>query len=474
MERKNAKIDLVKLFFYVLKRAWLILLCAIIGFVGMYWYISRHSYDTYTAKGTMYVYNVNPNLINYQYTNTADLNSAFQLMDTYMVVVRSNKVMDVVVERPNHDYPGITPAFVSSSLSMGSVSETGVMEVRCITGDPQMSADICNAVLDVAPAEIIRVVSAGSIEIIDYATPPLYPDKSSPERRALIGALAAAVVSGALLVLLFLLNRRITDTKELTDNYTLPILTAVHREKKDSSDPVAFMLSDDSPMDVIESYAKLRMNLLFLLVGKEHNSVAVTSAVSGEGKSTISANLAISCAMGGKRVLLIDSDMRRSCLRESFKYPQTALGLSDVLIGACPWKKAVLKTDWESLDVLPAGQLPPNPAELLSSRQMGCLLGELEAEYELVLLDMPPINIVSDPLVISDKVAGCILVTRQNYSDHREIRKALIAAEMTGMNVLGFVYYGEDLNEPGYYYRKKYKNYYTRYDNRNRNADEKN
>ena len=330
------QIDLVKLFFYILKRVWLVILCAAIGFSAMYWYTIRHTVDTYTATATMYVYNGNPNLVNYQYTNVSDLNSAVQLLDTYMVVVRSNKVMDVVVERLIKDYPSITPGFVSGSLSMGSVSETGVMQIRCRTGDPKMSADICNAVADVAPAEIIRVVSAGNIEVIDYAMAPKSPDSRSPRSKALRGALVGAVAAGGLLTLLFLLNRRITDTKDLTDNYTPPVLSSIQRSKKESSDPGAFLLDDKSPMETLEGYAKLRMNLLYMLVGKESRVVVITSAISGEGKSTIAANLSISCAMSGKRVLLVDGDLRRATQREIFSYDKKLPGLSEVLVGSCP------------------------------------------------------------------------------------------------------------------------------------------
>ena len=471
MNNRTAQIDLVKLALYVLKRVWLVIICAAIGFAGYYWHTVYRLPDTYTASGTMYVYNGNPNVVNYQYTNISDLNSAVQLIDTYMVVVKSNKVMDVVAERLAADYPGITPGFIAGTLRMGSVSETGVVRVSSVTGNAQMSADICNTVLDVAPAEIIRVVSAGSIEIVDYATVPTHPDGRAPTRRALRGALYGAALAGAVLVLLFLLNRKITDTKDLTDNYKPPILASIRRDKKDSEDAGTFLLLDDSPMEVVESYAKLRMNLLYTLVNKESRAVVVTSAISGEGKSTIAANLAISCALGGKKVLLIDADMRRACQRDIFKYKKRALGLSDVLISNCTWQDAVLNTDWETLKILPAGKLPPNPAEMLGSEAMEKLLTELEANYDLVLLDAPPINIVSDPLVLSAHVAGCVFITRQNYSDHRDIRKALNAAEMTGMDVLGFAFYGEKISEGSYYSRRYYKgyyNHYNKYDYRNR------
>lgn len=462
MNKRNS-IDLVKLAVYILKRCWLLILCAAIGFGVMYWRVSRKP-DTYTASGTMYVYNGNPNLVNYQYTSISDLSSAVALMDTYMVVVKSNKVMDVVVERLSTDYPGITGTYIASTLSMGSVSETGVMQVRCRTESPQMSADICNAVLDVAPAEIIRVVGAGNIEIIDYATPPKAADARGIMRQGMIGALAGAVAAGALLVLLFLLNQRIGSSKELTDNYTPPVLAEIRRDKHESKDPAKFLLTDNSSMDTVESYAKLRMNLLYTLVGKENHAVMVTSGISGEGKSTIAANLAISCAMSDRKVLLIDADMRRACQQDIFHYDgKEALGLSDVLIGTCTWQDAVIHGDDYPLDQLPAGHQPPNPAEMLESQAMKDLLTELNKEYDLILLDSPPINIVSDPLALSSAVAGAIFVVRQELSDHREIRRALIASEMAGLNLLGFVFYGENLRQGSYYSRRYYRGYYNKY-----------
>ena len=466
MQNRAGQIDLVKLAFYLLKRIWLIILCAAIGFAGYYWYSESHWVDTYTARGTMYVYNGNPNVVNYQYASSGDLMSAVRLIDTYTVVVKSNKVLDAVAERLAPDYPGITTGTISGSISMNSVSETGVVQVRCVTRNPQMSADICNAVLDVAPAEIIRVVSAGSVEVIDYAEAPKGPDAHSSMRKGLTGALAGGALAGGLLVVLFLLNRKVTSMKDLTDNYKIPVLSGVRRQKEESEDPGSFLLNEKSSMETMENYAKLRMNLLYTLAGKDNHVVEVTSAISGEGKSTITANLAISLAMSGKKVLLVDGDLRRACQRDIFNYDKSLTGLSDILAGESRWKDCLLVTDWENLHILPAGHFPPNPAELLSIPKVGELFSELQTQYDLVLVDAPPVNIVSDPLVITAHVAGCLFVVRQDYSDHRDIRKALSAAEMTGMEVLGFVYYGENLHSGSYYSRKYYKGYYNKYDYR--------
>ena len=466
--KKSNQIDLMKLALYLLKRAWIIALCAVIGFGVMYGRAVANRRVTYTASGTLYVYNGNPNLINYQYTSSSDLMSAVRLLDTYMVVVRSNKVMDVVAERLAPDYPNLTNGYIAGTLSMTSVSETGVLRISCRTDDAQKSADICTAVMDVAPDALLDVVGAGSIKPVDYPTVPAGPDAFSPWRQALTGALVGAVIPAGILAVLFLLNSKVADAKELTDSYTIPVLSSVRRTKEDNEVPGAFLLNKHSPMEQIESYAKLRMNLLYTLVGKKNKVVVITSSIAGEGKSTISANLAISCGMAGKRVLLMDSDLRRACQRDIFKYEKKTQGLSDVLVGRCTWQEAVMETDRENLSILPTGPLPPNPAELMGSDEMHNLLEELQQHFDLILMDAPPINIVSDPLTLSSFAACCLFVARQNFSDHRDIRKALRAAEMTGMEVLGFVFYGEKLHQDSYYYysRKYYKSYYHRYDNR--------
>lgn len=461
MNNKGVSIDLLKLLKYVLKRIWLPVIIAVIGFGFLYYRAVSNKVDMYAASGTMYIYNGNPNVINYQYTNSSDLNSAVQLLDTYMVVVKSNKVMDAVADRLCSTYPGITAGMISGTLSMGSVSQTGVMRVTCTTTNPQMSADICNAVLDVAPAEIIRVVSAGSIQIIDYAEPPLRPLATSPLRQGIIGGLGGGVAGVGILLLLFLLNSKITDQKDLEDAYTVPVIARIKREKKEEDDPAAYLLSDSSHFEKQECYAKLRMNLFYTLVGKESRVVEITSAISGEGKSTIAASLAVSCARGGKKLLLIDADLRRACQKSIFGYEGEHLGLTDVLVGSCDFTEAVIKTDHEQLDLLLAGSIPPNPAEMLASNDMKMLIERLNVVYDLVLIDVPPINIVSDPLVLSEQTAGCLFVVRQNYSNHREIKHALISAEMTGMNVLGFVFYGEKIREASGYYNKYYSKYYS-------------
>lgn len=466
MDKRKISVDLVKLSKYLLKYSWLALLCAAVCFGCIYGYSMKNRMDTYTASGTMYVYNANPNLFNYGYTNSQDLKSAVQLLDTYMVVVRSNKVLDVVAERLAKDYPSITPEYIAETISMHSVGETGVVRVSCTACDAQQSADICNAVMDAAPAEIIRVVSAGKIEIIDYAAVPMAPDEFSPVKKSLVGGAAGAAGAIALLTALFLADHKVRDTKELDDRYTLPVLSSILLEKKNGRDPGAFRLNANSPLELTEGYARLRMNLMHALTGKEKRSVIVASAMPDEGKSVIAANLATSLAMSGKRVLLVDADMRRACQGKIFPCDRKAPGLSDILAGRCAWKDTVIRAEPGKLAVLPAGAFPPNPSELMDSSAMHALLPQLEEAYDLVVLDVPPLNIVSDAYALAPCAAGALFAVRQRVSDHREIRKALIQAELGGLELLGFVFCGEK-PEQG---RKKYydPSYCNEYDPRKR------
>lgn len=490
MNKQRTTIDLEKLAIYILKRCWLVIICAAIGFGYMYWRASKAP-DTYTASGTMFVTNSNPNLVNYGYTSTSDISSAVQLVNIYSEVVKSETVMQRVLEYEiepagtdgseqavllSQKFKGLTTGYIRSVISMHSINETPMVRVSCTTPNAELSADICNSVLQVAPGAIKDVVNAGEAKAQDFATVPKFANNRSDQKKGLIGALAGIVAACALLLLFFLRNNRVEKPGELEDNYTPPILSYIRRAKSDDKDAGAFLLNEKSDMDMVESYAKLRMNLLYTMNDKVHRTVLVTSAISGEGKSTIAANLAVSLAMSGKKILLVDADMRRACLSEIFYYDPNSLGLSDVLTGNAKLKQAILSSVWENLSILPAGSVPTNPCELLEMPEMQVLLQEMEEKYDLVLMDVPPINIVSDPLALSGQAAGAIFVIRQNFSDHKEIRRALVAAEMTGLEVLGFVFYGENLHQGHYYSRRSQRGYqyYNKYDTRSRTGENKN
>lgn len=429
------KIDMVKLLKYMLRRIWILIIVAEIGFGAMYYRAVFMQPDTYTAVATMYVFNGNPNVVNYQYTNTTDLNTAVMLVDTYKVVIRSNKVLNSVAERLGNS---ISAEYIDRTLGFGSVDKTGVMRISSTTTNPKLSMEICNAVADIAPAEIIRVVNAGNVQVVDYAELPERPNDKQGIKMGIIGALAGMVLAGGILVVLFLLNQKLTGSDELKERYNLQLLSIIGRvpAKKNKRE---YLLNENSEMQRKSEYQKLRVNLRFAMQNKT-KTILISSAIPGECKSTVAANLSLSYAMTDSRVLLIDADLRKPTQNELFDLPKDAKGLSDILMGDASLQECVIRDVRKNLDIIPAGIGGANPADLLDSDRMRALLVAVQAdEYSAIVVDLPPINIVSDALSLSDTNAGMLFVTRSGYSSHKEIRKALTAVEFADMLMLGMI-----------------------------------
>ncbi len=190
-----------------------------------------------------------------------------------------------------------------------------------------------------------------------------------------------------------------------------------------------------------EAYNLLRTNLSFALPDKEGGKIiGVTSSNPQEGKSFTSINLAYSLAEAGHRVILIDADMRRPSVNAVLETPG-APGLSNMLSGgddACI-HKGVLH---EGLSVLFSGDIPPNPAELIGSARMKKLLATLAGQYDYVIVDLPPVNCVSDPLAISGGLDGIVMVLRHRKTRRAEVREAVNQLKYAGIRILGIVYNG--------------------------------
>lgn len=209
---------------------------------------------------------------------------------------------------------------------------------------------------------------------------------------------------------------------------------------------------------IIEAYRTLRTNLQFALGSKESKckKIAVTSALPKEGKTLTAINLAITIAQTESKVLLIDSDMRRPRVHRYFQM-ESRVGLSNILSGMCTFDEAVKETSRDNLHVLPSGLIPPNPVELMQSDNMRKLLEGISEKYDYVVIDTPPINVVSDALSLADAVDGNIIVISPN-STHPETKKVIAQFEYANANVLGFVLNNINTKETNNY-SQKYKYY---------------
>jgi succinoglycan biosynthesis transport protein ExoP len=200
-----------------------------------------------------------------------------------------------------------------------------------------------------------------------------------------------------------------------------------------------------------EAFRGLRTSVLLSAAGRPPRSLTFVSAEPGEGKTTVASNLSISLAQLGKRVLLIDGDMRRPCIHKLFNIEENSGGLVTFLTGDAGWSHLVRPTGVANLDCLICGPVPPNPSELLSSDRMLTLMFEVMREYQFVLIDAPPLLNVTDGRILATVVEGAILVVRGGYTPQELAQQAQFHVRDVGARLIGVVLNDVDIRHNGYY-----------------------
>ncbi|WKA53978.1 CpsD/CapB family tyrosine-protein kinase [Planococcus shixiaomingii] len=203
---------------------------------------------------------------------------------------------------------------------------------------------------------------------------------------------------------------------------------------------------------VAEQFRTLRTNITFLSPDKDVRTMVVTSAVPSEGKSTTSANLAVTFAQEGKKVILVDGDMRKPTTHYTFNIKNTT-GLSNVLTKQSTAEKTIRSTVVDRLDVLTSGPIPPNPVELLSSKSMDVLIQQLTDMYDLVIFDAPPVLSVTDGQIIANKCDGTILVINSGHTEKDMAVKAKEAIESSNSRIIGAVLNNFEISKDNGYYQ---------------------
>lgn len=218
------------------------------------------------------------------------------------------------------------------------------------------------------------------------------------------------------------------------------------------------VLDKNTPFAISESFRALQTNILYLPIADKCKKIAITSPVSGEGKSYISVNLSRTLAINtGKKVVLIDMDMRvprvKKLLNKKLMETSNFSGLSEYLADIDS-KPNILKTDLENFDVILSGKETSNPIGLINSPKMNALLDKLAEKYDYIIIDTPPVNIVTDALLMLDKVNGYVLSSRANYSNINNLNSAIDAIKNVGGEVFGVVLTDANLKS---YAKSKYK-----------------
>lgn len=215
------------------------------------------------------------------------------------------------------------------------------------------------------------------------------------------------------------------------------------------------ILDENSSFALREAYKNLRTNIRFFLNQDGCKKFCITSSTMGEGKSVTILNLAVSFAENGHKVLLIDADMRRPSIG-NLLMRKVSPGLSNVLAGMEDKKNVIHKDVYSNLDVILSGDAPPNPSELLGSARMCSLMESVSKEYDYVLVDVPPVNAVSDARVIANMLDGVLYLVRQKQTELDAVRHGIAQLKLAEARMLGFIINGIDPDEHKYCY-KEYK-----------------
>jgi succinoglycan biosynthesis transport protein ExoP len=343
--------------------------------------------------------------------------------------------------------------------------------------DPAKRADIQKSI-DAAQTSFDQVVlaEAQSSTIVLQVQPaelPIVPIGPRTFLNTLLAAVIAAMVSvGGILVADFL-DDTIRNPDEITTKFGIPVLGVITRHVSTDGRPIT-LVEPRNPIS--ESFRSLRTNIQYASVDHPIKSLIVTSATPKDGKTTIAINLSVVLAQGGKKVTLIDADMRRPQIHQRLMLPNTS-GLSDLFVNSLDGLNGTLKdTGVENLSAITSGRIPPNPSELLSSQKMNQILDKVHEKHDIVLIDTPPVLSVTDAAALSTMVDGILLVAKPGSTKLAAFKMTVEQLRRVGANILGVV-----LNEMearsaryGYYYRQYYDSSYYYIDEKTGEKKKKN
>ena len=338
--------------------------------------------------------------------------------------------------------------------------------------DVEVNTALYTSLLDTA--QELRVVKAGTIgnvRVIDYAVTPTYPIKPSKFRILLLSILLGGFVGVAVAFARKALHAGVEDPDLIEKHINVPVYATVMHSKQQtyiykalrSKEKRRAILAVDSPNDAaIESLRNLRTALHFGMMSVKNNCIMIAGPSPSVGKSFVSVNLAAVLASNDKKVLLIDGDLRKGHLHKYLGLPRSN-GLTEFISGEIPIGKALHQTTIPGLMLVPTGELPPNPAELLLHQRFANCLSVLTPRFDHIIIDSPPILAVTDAAIIGQMVGGTLMVLKSGEHPMREIEQAAKRLQQADVNLRGIVFNDVDMKSQRYgagrySYQYSYKN----------------
>lgn len=429
------EIDLPRLLRGMLRKSWLMGICAILGalivFLTMFFFVQPR----YESTVTFYVRNSVQGEVPLSNLSAGDISASRVLVDTYIVILNTQQTLQAVIDEANLN---MDCSKLRDMIRAEAVDETEMFRVGVTGEDPLQVQEIAQAISEVLPKRIEEILEGAMAKVVDPAQVPESPAFPQYDLCALIGFLAGFAVSTVVLALQELTDTTIREEADIHNFWDGAILTAVPD-----------MTSDEEPdreigFGACEAYKQLPAKLQYCFTDESSSRViGITSALTGEGKSVTAINLANTLARFQRRVVLVDCDLRRPVIARRLPVSEKP-GLSAYLSRQCEMEKLIqpcrLKEREPGFHVIAAGELPPGPMELLSSKRMVQLLQELRQQYDYVLLDLPPVGEVSDALAVAGETDGMIMVVRRSICTGEALTAAAGQLQSVNTRILGLIY----------------------------------
>jgi succinoglycan biosynthesis transport protein ExoP len=442
-------VELTRLFALGRRWWWLLLLGLAIG-CGAGYVVSRAMTPIYRASATLLVNETQtPGTLAYN-----DILTSERLTRTYRELITQRPVLEDVIADLKLTY---TTEELKGMLSVEVIRDTQLIRVSAESADPQLARRMADstAAVFIEQNTANQISRPGAVSVVESATTPSSPVSPRTMLNTILGAFAGLVIAAGIALLLEYLDDTVKSAEDLAASAGLVALGAVARFRHRKS-PEASLVAQGTRHPVAEAYRVLRTNVQFSTLDKPSRTFVVTSANPGEGKTTTVANLALVMAQTGKRVIAVDSDLRRPRLHQMFGVGNS-YGLTSVLLSKEASVNGYLqRTAFDNLAILPSGPIPPNPSELLSSPRLEALIENLKRQADIVVFDSPPTLAVTDASVLAAKVDGAILVVDAGKTRAGALQRAKDALARSKTNLLGAVLNKLTHKGRDYYYYHHY------------------
>ena len=399
---------------YLKKYVLVIVVVSLVLIIGVFIYDKSIKKPLYTTYTTIILTKSNEAQTSTTITQN-DILLNQKLVETYTKIIKSKLVLDQVISETGITY---TAEELGQNVAVEAYENTEMLKISVTDSDPELAASIANSIAQVFSGEVAKIYQMNNISVIDIAQVPEEVSNNTLTRDFFIALFISIFGSIGVIFIIYYFDDSIKLTDDLEEEIGMPVIAKVFKSDIGSKNrgKVELLVQKYPKSVVSESIKTLRTNLQFSSVDSELKTILVTSSIPGEGKSFISANLAISFTQTDKKVLIVDCDMRKGRQHRIFKLSNTK-GLSNLLIDDMTnYKDYINKTSIKNLYIITRGTVPPNPSELLNSNKNSELIKILRSKFDIIIFDGVPCNGLPDSIIMSKLVDKVLIVSSESVT----------------------------------------------------------